>query len=422
MKPVLTPQGWELLNSLPDYDDDAAAQLNMRLRRDGWPAETVAAALTQARLRRQARRKFGDFAGRMLFTHEGLQQSTRLPVAARHALRFRRAGLEHVADLGCGLGADALAFASMGLPVSAVEADETTAAAATMNLLPFPEAEVLHTTAEDFAAQHGLLCEPDSAAQAPENDSAFAQNSGLWLDPARRDARSRIWDPEQFSPPLSFVLALAQTGIPLGVKLGPGIPHELVPEACEAEWVSIDGELVEVVLWFNALARPGVRRAATVLTSDGDTVNVSELSSGTEFDDGVTPPAAGRAGLHGILWEPDPAVIRAGLVAELCQQHSGRMLDEHIAYFCNDDDKPTPLARGYRVLEVLDFSTKNLKRWCAQQQVTSVEIKKRGVDVVPEQLRQQILPKKPSKAPKNHATLVITRLGQDRVAAVVRPL
>ncbi|MBE1523104.1 THUMP-like domain-containing protein [Nesterenkonia lutea] len=442
LSPVLTPEGWELLNALPPYDQASSFGLNQRLRREGHPADRVAAALTQSRLRAEARRKFGDFADRMLFTHAGLQQSTRLPVAARHAQRFRAAGLDRVVDLGCGLGADALAAASLGLSVTAVEADEGTAAAATINLLPFPEARVLHSTAESFAATYELTSSP-----AP-------RGWGLWLDPARRDPQaaesagnagpSRLWDPESFSPPLSFVLELARTGTPMGVKLGPGLPHELIPEDCEAEWVSMDGDLVEVVLWFNALARPGVRRAATVLHShlgtsqhssdqssfekhsSGPAQHTGELTSPAEFGAGVDLEPTGSGGLTGVLHEPDPAVIRSGLVAELADQLGGRLLDGHIAYFCTDELAPAQeagLSRGYRIRQVSPYSVKALKRWAAEQGVTSLEIKKRGVDIVPEQLRQQVLPRAQvrKQGPRHHATVVITRLGDDRVFVVVDP-
>lgn len=448
LAPLLTPQGWELLNSLPPYDPDAAPRLNEQLRRQGHPAELVAAALTQSRLRGAAEPKFGDFASRMLFTHEGLQQSTRLAVAANHARRFRDAGLTHVADLGCGLGGDSLALASLGLHVTAVDADEDTAAAATMNLTPFPEAKVRHSTAEDFVAELGLL--PAGEAQLSEAEPSATPHSttpslpeglGLWLDPGRRDVERghsrhggarRIWDPEAFSPPLSFVTEVAATGVPLGVKLGPGIPHDLIPADCEAEWVSLDGQVVEVALWFNALARPGIRRAATVMTTGA---TVEELTSRGDFETTAAPPTpapampapAGLEGLTGVLCEPDGAVIRAGLVADLAHRLGGRMLDEHIAYFTLPESSQAPRSaavRSYRVLETFDFSVRRLRAWAKENGVTSVEIKKRGVDVIPETLRPQILPKKSAGArgPGRHRTLVVTRIGQDRVVAVVDPL
>ena len=117
-------------------------------------------------------------------------------------------------------------------------------------------------------------------------------------------------------------------------------------------------------------------------------------------------------------------MIRAGLVADLAEQLGGWLLDEHIAYFCTAGPPQGQLAglvRGYRVLEVMSYSPKALKRWCSEQQVTSVEIKKRGVDVVPETLRKQVLPKQ-ARGPRRHVTLVITRIGEERVVAVVEPL
>ena len=423
LKPLLTPQTWELLNSLPPYAQDSAAAMNATLRKQGWDPQIVAAVLTQLRLRRDARAKFGTFADQLLLTQRGLEQATRLQVAAGHAHRFRQAGVEHVVDMGCGLGADSLAFASAGMHVTALEADEPTAAAALINLRPFPEAHVLHTTAEQGAAEHLA--------------AGTITGTGVWLDPARRTDRARIWDPEEFSPPLSFVTRLASTGVPLGVKLGPGIPHELIPAECEAEWVSVGGDLVEVTLWFNDLARPGVRRAATVLDPSAEpapspphrghgsrSAGATELTAVSDFGEDPAVTVAGPAGLTGVLWEPDPAVIRSGLVAQLCAQVGGWLLDERIAYFCSDAEKcepHSPLARQFRVLEVLPYSPKRLKLWCAAHHVGSVDIKKRGVDVVPERLRRQILPKKPPAAPR-HATLVITRLGDTRLAAVVEPV
>ncbi|WP_225973187.1 THUMP-like domain-containing protein [Nesterenkonia natronophila] len=423
LKPLLNREAWELLNSLPSYDQETSDAMNVTLRKQGWDPQTVAAVLTQLRLRRDARTKFGTFADKLLLTQHGLEQATRLQVAARHARRFRKAGITHVADMGCGLGADSLAFASAGLRVTALEADETTAAAALMNLRPFPEAQVVHTTAEKWVEQH-------------LNEDEF-RGLGVWMDPARRTDHSRIWDPEEFSPPLSFVTKLAATGLPLGVKLGPGIPHDLIPPECEAEWVSVEGELVEVTLWFNALARPGVRRAATVLPSSsgeiasmsaspGETggIGAAELSSPEDFGQEPAISPTGPAGLYGVLWEPDPSVIRSGLVAQLCEQVQGRLLDERIAYFCSNEDEragPLLLARRFRILEVMPFSAKRIKRWCAAHHVTSIDIKKRGVDVVPEQLRQQVLPRKPHGSHR-HVTIVITRLGNTRLAAVVEPL
>src|SRR5687767_7907039 len=123
--PLLTPEGWELLASLGPYQEDKSFELNSALRKAGHSPALVSAVLTQSRLRTKAEGKFGEFARSMLFTQAGLEQATRLNVAARHAQRFAEAGVRHVADLGCGLGADSMALASLDIGVTAVELDET---------------------------------------------------------------------------------------------------------------------------------------------------------------------------------------------------------------------------------------------------------------------------------------------------------
>jgi len=398
--PLLTTEGWELLASLGPYRDGEALALNARLRKDGHSPGLVAAVLTQSRLRTRAEAKFGEFARQMLFTQAGLEQATRLSVAARHAERFAKAGTQHVADLGCGLGADSMAMASMDIKVTAVELDETTAACATINLMPFPHASVVHTDATSVPLD-GV--------------------DGVWLDPARRTTSSsgtkRIWDPEAFSPPLSFVESLAATGKSVGVKMGPGMPHESVPGGCEAQWVSVGGDVTEVTLWFNDVARPGIRRAALVLGPQG----AAEITSGEDFDGGPVPDVGP---VEGYLYEPDGAVIRAGLVADVALRLGGHLVDRYIAYICAPELVETPFARAYKVLEVMPLNVKALKAWVKANGIGVLDIKKRGTSVTPEELRKQLLPagKGSAKGRGNKtATLVLTRIGEEKVAVVVEP-
>ncbi|MCP8998460.1 class I SAM-dependent methyltransferase [Pseudarthrobacter sp. RMG13] len=399
--PLLTSEGWELLASLGPYREDKSFELNAALRKAGHSPALVSAVLTQSRLRTKAELKFGEFARSMLFTQAGLEQATRLTVAARHAERFAQAGVRHVADLGCGLAADSLALASMDITVTAVEMDETTAACATVNLIPFPNATVVHSDATTVPLD-GV--------------------DGVWLDPARRvtstSGTKRIWDPEAFSPPLSFVEALAATGRAVGVKMGPGMPHESVPAGCEAQWVSVGGDVTEVALWFNSVRRPGIRRAALLLGPQG----AAELTSAEDFDGGPAAPVGPAAGY---LYEPDGAVIRAGLVADVALQLGGHLLDEHIAYICAPELVDTPFARAYRVLEVMPYSVKALKAWVKENGITVLDIKKRGTSVTPEELRKQLFAGSKvagKKAGQKTATLVLTRIGEDRVAISVEPV
>ena len=90
------------------------------------------------------------------------------------------------------------------------------------------------------------------------------------------------------------------------------------------------------------------------------------------------------------LYEPDGAVIRAGLVTAVAAGVDGGLLDEHIAYVTADESFRTPFARGYEVLEELPYREKQLRAALRERGIGRLTIKKRGVDVVPEQLRKRL--------------------------------
>ncbi|NLF04017.1 MAG: class I SAM-dependent methyltransferase [Actinomycetales bacterium] len=386
---LLSPEGWALLGVLPPYHPDAAMAISERLRGEGFDTELVAAALTQSRLRAKAHEKFGDFAEGMLFTPEGLEQATRLTVAAHHAQRYRKAGSERVADLTCGIGADSLAVAGMGIGVLAVEIDELTAALATVNLRHFEHAEV----------RHGDGMAVDLEAEGV--DAVFA-------DPARRTrSGSRRHDPAAYAPPLDDVLALRSRVPALGVKVGPGIPHTAVPADAEAQWVSVDGTVVEAGLWFGPLASGGAGRSALVVRGETST---------TLSDDGAH---AATGTLGGYLYEPDGAVIRAGLVATLADRLGGHLVDPTIAYITTGTPSSAEpsLATGYRVLDSMPFNVKRLRAYLRERGVGRVTIKKRGTAVTPEALRSQLALKGDASA-----TLVLTRIAGAQHVIVVEAL
>ncbi len=381
---LLTPEGLRLLDALPSVESsDDVARAVTRLRREGHSPDLVSAVVGQARLRTRAHAKFGDLAERMLFTRAGLEQATRLPIAARHAARFREAGLTHVADLGCGIGGDALGLAALGMHVLAVDADEVTAAIAAYNLAPFGgDVEVRHGTAE-----------------ATDLDGVDA----VWLDPARRTAghsettRTR---PEDWSPSLDWVFDLVHR-MPAGVKLGPGLDRDLIPDDVEAQWVSADGSTVELVLWSGALARPGVKRAALVIRGDA----AHELTAETDAAD--EPARELGAYLH----EPDGAVIRARLIGEVARSLEAGMLDEHIAYVTSDAALTSPFVSTFRVREVLPADPKALSKALREREIGRLEIKKRGVDIDPAAFRTKLKLRGPGSA-----TLFVTRIGTRRTA------
>ncbi|WP_225638696.1 class I SAM-dependent methyltransferase [Streptomyces solaniscabiei] len=369
---LLTPEGRALLDEVRDTDPARELAVATRLRRD-HPADLVSAALGQARLRQRAVAKFGaEDAGRMFFTPNGVEQSTRASVAAYRAGRFQELGITSVADLCCGIGGDAIALARAGIRVLAVDRDPATAGAARANAEALGLGELIEVREAD-------VTEVDTAGY----DAVF-------VDPARRGGRGRIFDPEAYSPPLSWAVEAARTASrAAALKVAPGIPHEAVPDDAEAEWISDGGDVKEAVLWFGTA--PGAVRA-TLLPGPR-----------TLLGTGLPDPQVRTPGRY--LYEPDGAAVRAHLVAEVAEQVGGGLLDATIAYVTADDLLPTPYATAYEITDRMPFNVKKLKALLRERRVGTLTVKKRGSAVEPEELRRKVRPQGP-----NAATVFLTRV------------
>ena len=376
---LLTEDGQRLLaRAAETTGDELAAQT--ALRRSASP-EQVAAALTQVELRRRAEPKFGELAARMYFTPEGLEQATRTPVSAHRAARLTAAATESVIDLGCGIGGDLLAFSRAGITCAGVDVDPVRVAVAQANL--------------DALGLAGAVMVRDATTV---DTTPFAV---AFADPARRSARGRAFDVEGWTPPWPFVEELLRRDS--CVKAAPGLPHDLVPHGVEAEWVSDQGEVKEVALWSGRLAT--TRRRATVIGHGG-------LATITDEDD----PGAAVRDIGAFLYEPDGAVIRAGLVTAVAAGVDGGLVDDHIAYVTSDSSYRTPFGRGYRILARLPYREKALRAALRERDVGRLTIKKRGVDVVPDQLRKRM-----DLTGDAEATIVLTRARGHGVALLVEP-
>ncbi|ARF55877.1 class I SAM-dependent methyltransferase [Streptomyces gilvosporeus] len=373
---LLAPEGQELLTALRDHDPADDLTVATRLRRS-HPAPLVSAALGQARLRQRAAAKFGDDARRMYFTPNGVEQSTRATVAAHRAARLAALGVRTLADLCSGIGGDALALARAGISVLAVDRDPLACAAARANAEALGLADRIEVRCAD-------VTEVDTAGY----DAVF-------VDPARRSkARGgRIFDPEAYSPPLSWAIEAARTAPYAALKIAPGVPHEALPDDAETEWISDGGDVKEAVVWFGRGTRPGGRRAT--LLPGGATLLGAGLPDPPTRRPTTTPaggashrPPVGPVGRY--LYEPDGAVIRAHLVADVAQQVGGRLIDPTIAYITADELTPTPYATAYEITDVLPFNVKKLRALLREREVGIAVIKKRGSAVSPEELRKKL--------------------------------
>lgn len=360
------------------------------LRSQGFPPPLAAAALTQVRLRARAEAKFGPDAARMFFTADGLEQATRPVVAARRAARLTQAGVRRLTDLGCGLGADTIAFARAGINVHAVEADPVTAAITAHNL-------------EQLGLDAVVTCTDAQSVALDRVGAAFC-------DPARRvhgagvRRTRRVFRPEDYSPPWDWVSSLPALVPYTVLKLAPGIDHDLLPDGCELELTSVDGDVVEAAAWCGPLAQ--VPRRATVLRKRVP----HELTGSGLARAPVAEPAS-------FVSDPDGAVVRAHLVAEYATLIDGHLADPDIAYVWSPAPAATPFGRCFAVDEVIPFSLKRLRAALRARGVGRAEILKRGSALDVEQLRRDL-----RLSGSGEASLLLTRVAGRPVAVIAHPV
>lgn len=358
-----------ILADCAECDLSAANTLPLlsRLRQSLSPPE-AAAVLQTLKLRAKAKTKFPRHSQAMLFTDPALQQASNF--SARH-YRARQIEGQSALDLCCGIGADTLAFAAAGKQALGLDIDPVRIAIARHN-----------------AAVIGL---PARFEVADVRASIPAGFDCVFFDPARRDAQGRrIHDVERYQPPLSSVMDWQADEVL--VKLSPAVDiRQLASYGGQLEFVSVAGALAEALLW---MRRPSTPPKATKLVGDA----VHHLAHREGELASIAPPKRW-------LLEPDPAVLRAGLVQRLARDLNATMLDAAIAYLTGEQRIETPWARQWEILDWMPFQLKRLRRYLVERRVGRLTIKKRGFPLSPEELSAKLR----LKAGREERVLVMTR-------------
>ena len=351
---LLTPDGAAALTRAAALTPtDATFLFCFEKVRKHHPAELAKAAVETVILRAKARDKF-PHAERMFFTREALEQASAWPVSTHRARRFARFGT--VADLGCGIGADALALATVVPNVVAIDRDPLRAAMAAANALE---------TASIRVELGDVLLDP-----IPTCDAAFC-------DPARRADGKRFLSVADYTPPPAAVVARFPAGFPIAFKLAPGVPHaDLDGFDGEAEFVSLGGELKECVLWLGPFRT--VRRRATVLPTG------ASLTADVPLD----PPVVTEP--QRFVLDPDPAVTRSGLLPKLAAEVGASLLDDRSVFLTSDRFTPTPFAAGYEVEASLPYHAKRLNEVLRQRDVGRVTPVRHGSDLSADDLMKRL--------------------------------
>ncbi len=351
---LLSPLGQAALATAAELNPSEETFLSCCARmQKQFALELSKAAIATIILRKKARTKFSQ-AERMYLTREALEQASGETISRYRAERFTE--FASVGDWCCGIGGDSIALAAHH-EVVAAETEPLRIAMAGENLKAYG------------ANEHVRFINADVTQMA------LPQLDALFFDPARRVEGRRRFSVEEYQPPLALIRDWLPHVKALGVKISPAVDmRELARYDCEVEFISVEGELKECVLWLGE-AKTNTRRAT--LLPERHTLTTAQVESRL---------AAPRA----YLYEPDPAVLRTGFVTTLAAQMDAYQIDRDIAYLTSDKLITTPFARAFAIEEAFPFQLKKLRERLRALHVGRVTVKKRGSPLEPEALISQL--------------------------------
>ncbi len=345
-----SPQLFELL------DAESGRELGVQKRlRNEFDGDLVRAAMTLRDLQKRATAKF-DRASQMWFDPKGLEQATSQAVGEHKAKRF--AGRE-VSDWCCGIGADTIALAKAGCQVQAVDLLAANCLRTEWNAEVYQVANRITTRQADVT---------------PLTDRAGL----VHIDPDRRDEIGRrMMRLEDCSPGLEFLQQVVDDFPGGAIKLSPASNFAGKFLDAEVELISLNGECREATIWFGELAGEGSFRATAL--PFGETLSADPLSAWT------------NVGHHGeFLFDPDPAIVRAGLVDVLAERLNLRRLDAAEEYLTGDKPVQSPFLQTFRVFENLPNNPKQYRKAVRGNSFGQIEIKCRHIPVDAEAVRRKL--------------------------------
>jgi hypothetical protein len=290
-------------------------------------------------------------ADRWLLTRQAAEQATPSLLAAWRSdyLKSRFPAAQHLSELGTGLGGDSVYLAR------------------NFDLLGYEQDPARAILAQENLAR--LSPQASAAIECRQIQVGETRPGCLFADPARRGP-TRKFDPESWEPPLSSLLAIADRLEGLVVKTAPGLDLSLVRPEMEVHFLSLGGELKEAML-LSSGGEVGPSRHAWLWErgSESPLHRCGEASPAP-----VRPPAVGE-----FLHNPDPAVVRSGLLHSLAEELRAGVVHPKIGYLCGPLPSPDGWATSFRILESQPLRWKSLNASLMAMSWSEIEYLARGV-------------------------------------------
>ena len=375
--------------------------------RDKHTATLSSKALAQVDIQKSAYLKHGKIPEYILFTRQSLEQSTQWTVAQIHGHRYKKIKSGKIADLGCGVGIDSWAIAqniTHETKLTAYELQAEEATLATHNLKKFSNVTVKNQNIFDINFKQ-------------------AEFEAIYVDPARRKNNKRILDPKQWTPPLDTVYEWLNYCPNIGIKIAPGTQYSHLHPDSETNWLSINGQLVEASMWFGKLKNHTGKTATVINTKQEKQPLILKYTFDNNATNCQTQIDVTKIPLQKNLYitQIDPAILRANGLSYIAKEINGKLISENISYLIsNQENQNTKIQNIIKQLKIIDYcqlKPKKIDQMLQTHDIGTIEIKKKGTDIIPDSFRKKIKLKG-----KNKATLILTRYQSKHIALLAQNL
>lgn len=352
---------------IAEHGSEDAAKL--RLRHAGDTAE-IKEAISQIEYSRKAGDKFRKcqtmgnrdypddcgFCPHWFPSALSVEQASSATMACFHASLVGKES--RVLDMTMGLGVDAAAIAYLdNAAVTAIERDERLCLFAGANYCGIPNIEIVNADSVEWLRASHLTYD------------------WIFIDPARRDdIGRRVFNIHDCTPDIAEIL-------PLLLEHAPDVLVKLSPMLDISATVS---DLKHVSKIYVVEDRGDVRELLVHISrdahSDSDNTEIVAVSVGSEFMftraqeaaavERYSNPVAG-----GYLYEPSPAIMKAGPFRLLCERFDVGALHPNTHLYASADMVDGFPGKRYRIEAVIPYASKYIKRFAKDYPAASVSVR-----------------------------------------------
>ncbi len=295
-----------------------------------------------------------------------LEQSTAEEVA-QYRLQFISG--KTICDCTGGLGVDSFAFATQFESVTFCEIDESRLAL--------------------FEHNRSLFQNSNITTQLGDSMDFLKNRKGetfdwIFLDPARRDnSGKRFITLDACSPDvLANADLLRKSARNIAIKLSPAFDiseiTKLFPDLSRIVVVSLDGEVREILITIEKYLP--LQPIQSVSISNGSVYSLSENRELTT--------TVGECNPGDMLFEPDPAIIKAGIISSLAGEYDLNHWAYRSIFLLGKKVHPEFVGRQFTISEIIPWQRKKVGKYLKQNGISEAAIIRRDFPLAPEELRK----------------------------------